>query len=96
MHHAHRFDGVSAVGGEVGFNRRHIDAVAPVAANKFGYEAEPFGHVVPEGGELAGLAHQYAVARRQGVDQCGFPRPGAGGRIDHHWLLRTEHRFDVR
>ena len=53
-----------------------IDAVAPVAGNELGREAELFRHVLPQRGELAGFAHQHAVACRQRVDQRGFPRAG--------------------
>ena len=56
---------------------RRIDAAAPVAGHEVDDEAELLRHRAPERREVAGLEHQHAVARRQRVDERGFPRAGA-------------------
>jgi hypothetical protein len=52
-------------------------------------------HLLPQGGEVAGLEHQHAVAGRQGVDEGGFPRAGARAGEDDDRPLGAEHRLQT-
>ena len=78
MHDAYRLDRVLGVGRQPRFDRGGIGAVAPVAGDELGHQAELLRHRVPQRREMSGLAHQYTVAGRQRVDERGFPRAGAG------------------
>ena len=53
-------------------------------------------HVAPQRGELAGLDHQHRVARRQGVDERGFPRAGARAGIHHDRPGGLKHALQAR
>src|SRR5690348_1590410 len=75
---ADRLDAMLAVGRELLAQLRRIDAMPPIAGDELDVEPEPRRHLAPQGGEMPGLDHQYPVARRQGVDERGLPRPGAG------------------
>ena len=94
MHHHHGLDGVRLVVGQFRRDRRRIDAMAPVAGNEIHLHPPARRQLLPQSGELAGLGHQHAVAGRQSVDDCRFPRPGAGCRIDDHGAGCAEHRPD--
>src|SRR5580700_2128149 len=50
-----------------------ITAGAPIGGDEFGPEAELDRHVLPQGGELAGLDHQHAVPGGERVDQGALP-----------------------
>jgi len=56
-------------------------------------EAELGRHLVPQRGEMAGFEHQDALARRERVDERGFPGAGARGGIDHDGRAGLEHFF---
>jgi hypothetical protein len=75
-------DGVHPVQGEAGADRLGVGAVPPVAGDQLDLEAEAGGHACPECGEVAGLAHQHAVAGRERVHQRRLPGSGARVRID--------------
>src|SRR5262249_18522154 len=51
--------------------------------------------LLPQRGEMTGLAHQHAVAGRERVDERRFPGAGSRGRVDHYRLLRLEHRLEA-
>ena len=70
---ADRLDLVRAVGRELFFDLRRIDAVPPIAGHKVDFEPEPPGHRPPQAREMAGLEHQHPVARRQRVRQAPPP-----------------------
>ncbi len=84
VHGEHGLEGVRAVLGQFRLDERGIDAAAPVAGNEIDHEAEPFGHRAPQRGEMSGLEHQHAVARRQRIDERRLPGTGAGCRVDDH------------
>ena len=94
----HRYcaDAVLLVGGEARLDRGRVGAVAPVAGDELDGEAEPLGHLPPQRGEVAGLAHQDLVARRQRVHQRRFPRAGSGRGIDDHRALGVEDALQAR
>jgi hypothetical protein len=79
MHNAYRLDRMLGIGGQPRFDRRGIGAVAPVAGDELGYQAELVRHRVPQRREMPRLAHQHAVAGGQRVNEGGFPCAGAGG-----------------
>ena len=95
VQYAHRLDLVRFVFAQLGFDGRGISTDAPIGRDELGLEAELHRHVLPQGGELAGLDHQHAVARRQGVDECRFPRAGAGRGVDDDRIRRLENRLDA-
>ena len=43
---------------------------------------------------MTGFERQHAIAGREGVDQCRFPRPSAGRGIDDDRTTGAENRFD--
>ena len=86
----HRLERVRAILGELGLDERRVHAAAPVAGHELDHEPELLGHRPPERGEVAGLEHQHAVARRQRVDEGGFPRAGARSGVDHDRALGLE------
>ena len=75
--------------GEPRLDRAGIDAVAPVARDDLGLQAELLRHPAPERREPAGLEHQDAVAGRERVDERRFPGAGARGRVDDDRLLAS-------
>ncbi|MNR09536.1 hypothetical protein D3C85_1257410 [compost metagenome] len=87
---------MAAVLGQPGADGGGIHAVAPVAHQEFGIQAELVGHLLPQRGEVAGLEHQHAVARGERIDQRRFPRARSGCRIDHNRLGGLEDLADVR
>src|SRR5687768_17481693 len=89
VHHAHRLDAFIGIGAQLLLDRVGIGAAPPVAGDEFHLEAELRRHLLPQRGEMAGLVHQHAVARRQRVDERRFPGAGAGRGIDHHFALRA-------
>src|SRR3546814_20645110 len=62
MDDADRLDLVRLVGAQAGFDGGRIGADAPVGSNEFRLQAELERHVLPQGGEMAGLEHQHLVA----------------------------------
>ena len=95
MEHAHRLDLVGLVFPQLRLDDRGVGTGAPVGRNEFRLEPELDRHVLPQGGELAGLDHQHAVAGRQGVDQGGFPGAGAGRGIDDDRVRGLEDGLDA-
>ena len=91
MDDAHRLDGVCLVFPQLRLDCRRIGATPPVGRDELRREAELDRHLLPQGGEVAGLEHEDPVAGRERVDQRRLPSAGAGGRIDHHRLLGLEH-----
>ena len=65
-----------------GLDIRGIGAVAPVAGQEVDLDAPARRHLPPQGGEMAGLDHQYLVAGRERVDDRGLPGARARGRKD--------------
>ncbi len=94
VHHHHRLDAMIAVGGELGFERGGIDAMAPVARHEIDLEPVPLGHHLPQIGEMPGLERQHAVARRQRVENGRFPRPGARRGIHQHRARAAQQAFE--
>ncbi len=91
VHDAHCLDRVRAVLRQTRLDRCRIGAVPPVAGEELHLEPEPVGQAPPERGELAGLVHQHAIARRQRVDQRRFPRAGARRGIDDDRMPGLKH-----
>ena len=91
MDDAHSLDLVRAVAAQHFLDLRRIDAVPPIARHELDLDAEPSGHLPPQGRELPGLEHQHFVARRQRVDERRLPRSRARGRIDDHRAAGLEH-----
>ena len=87
----HGFDGPVPIFGELRQDDAGVNAVTPVAGYEIHLETQPHRHVPPQRGEVAGLEHQDLVARRQGIHQRGFPRPGSRRRINHDRARRLEH-----
>ena len=77
VHDAHGLDLVRLVLLEPRLDRVGIGADAPVGRQHLGLQAEPLGHVPPQHGELARLDDEHVVARRQRIDEAGFPRARA-------------------
>ena len=90
----HGLDRVAGVGGEALLHGLRRDAVAPVAGHEVDLEAELAGHLLPQGGEVAGLEAEDAVTGRERVDERRLPGAGAGRRVDDHRLRRAERRLD--
>ena len=40
---------------------------------------------------MSGLRHQHVIARRERVDECGFPGAGSGSGVDDDVGLRLEY-----
>ena len=91
VHHAHGLDGVLPVGLQALVDLRGVDPAPPVAGDPLDVQAQPFGDLLPESREVAGLEHQDAVAGREHVDEGRLPRPGARGGIDDHRPRGAEH-----
>ena len=89
VHDAHRLDALVGVGAQLLLDRLGIGAAAPVAGDELDLEPELRRHLLPQRGEMAGLVHQHAVARRERVDERGFPGAGARRGIDHDFALRA-------
>ena len=95
----HRPDAVGVVLGERPLDLRGIRAMAPVTGEDHRVESQAASQAGPESGEVACLGHEDLVARIEGVDQRGFPGPGArGGKDDdrgpglEHGLAAFQHR----
>ena len=101
VNHAHRADFSAAIGTQPLLDRFRIGAMPPVARQKLDLQSQARRHLLPQHGEVAGLVHQHAFARRERIDERCFPRAGPGGRVDHHCTLAglehalhaSEHRF---
>ncbi len=96
VHDHHGLDLVLAIGGELRLDLLDIGAAAPIGRQELDVELEFFGNAAPQHRELAGLGHQHLVARRQRVDDRGFPGAGARRRIDDDRLLGAEDALDTR
>ncbi len=86
---------VRAILGQLGLDDRRIDAAAPVAGHEVDHQAELLGHRPPQRREMARLEHQHAIARRQRVDERGFPGAGARRRVDHDRPRGLEDRLQA-
>ena len=95
MQDADRLDLLGLVVAQPGFDRFWVGAVAPVAGDEFGLEADAISHFLPQRRELAGLDHQHLVARRQRVDERGFPGAGSGRGIDDDRVRGLENGLDA-
>ena len=73
-----------------------VGAVPPVAGKEVDGQRQPLGELVPQRGEVAGLGHQHAIARRQRVDERRFPRAGARRRVDDDVAARSGTRASCR
>ena len=96
VHDAHGLDLVLAVGGKLRLDLLHVGAAPPVGRQKFDVELEFLGDAAPQHRELAGLGHQHLVARRQRIDDRGFPGAGSRRRIDDDRLLGAEDALATR
>jgi hypothetical protein len=76
-------DVVPAVLAESRFERVRIDAVPPVARHDLDVEPEPARDLHPVPGKLPNVESEDTIARRQRIDQGGFPGAAARGRKDH-------------
>src|SRR5437762_6160324 len=52
-----------------------LDTLAPATGDEDHVQAELPGHLRPQASEMPGVEGQHAVARRQRVDERGFPGP---------------------
>ena len=95
VHDAHGFDRVLAVLVEPRLDGRRIGAAAPIGRNDFGLQTELRRHLLPQRREPARLGHEHAIARRQRVDERGFPRTRARRRVDDDVRLGLEDRLDL-
>jgi len=95
VHDAHCLDLVLPVLVQARRYLRRIDAMSPVAREKFGIEAQAFGQSFPQCRKVAGFVHQHLVARRQGVDQSRLPSASARRAINDHRAFRLEDFPDV-
>ena len=84
MNDADRADLFAFVGFERGLDRGRIGAASPVGLQKDRLESKALRHFAPERCEPACARHQNRVARRQRIDERGFPRARAGGGKDDH------------
>ena len=63
VNHAHGLDRMTCVFRETLLDGRGVGAVPPVAGQEFSDQPQAGREFLPEHGELAGLAHQDAIAR---------------------------------
>src|SRR5579859_7725921 len=68
-----RLDLVPGVRGQLLVDLAGLDTPAPVAGSDVDVQAELPGHLSPQGGEMPSVEGEYAVARRQRVDERGLP-----------------------
>ena len=92
MDHHHRLDRVRPVRRECRLDDVRGRTAAPVPWDELDLEAQARRHLSPQRRKLAGLGHEHPVARRERVDDGGFPRAGSGGGIDHHRACGPEDR----
>jgi hypothetical protein len=95
VQHADRLDFMRLVLAQMLFDFCRIGAGPPIAGNELGFESELLRHGFPLRRELAGLDHQYPVARRQRVDERCFPRTCAGRGVNDHRIGGLEDRLDA-
>src|SRR6185437_1390948 len=87
MDDEHGLDLVRLVGGEPRLDLGDVGAAAPVGVQEFEVELEFLGDALPQHRELAGLGQKHLVARRERIDDGGFPGAGARRRKDDDRLL---------
>jgi len=95
VHDRDGFDRVRAIVAQPRRDRVGVDAVPPVARDHLDFQAEPACELAPQRGELPGLDHQHAIARRERVDQRRLPRAGSGSGVDHDRTRGREDRLDL-
>src|SRR6185437_10138362 len=78
------FDGVALIGGQPALRLGRVDRMAPIARHELDLQPMSLGHDAPQRRELPGLEGEHLVARRQRVEQRGFPGAGARGGKDRH------------
>ena len=76
-----------------GFERRRIDAVAPVSRHDLHVESQPARDLGPASRELSDVEGEHAIARRQRIDQGRLPGAGARRGKDHHGRGGLENRL---
>src|SRR6266699_2253228 len=83
VHDKHSFNAVIAVRSKPCFQFRGRSSLAPVPWNVVDLDAELFRNQAPELREMSCLEQQYAIARRQCVDNSRFPGPRPRCRINY-------------
>ncbi len=96
VHDAHRLDRVLRIRDESRLDGGGRNTMAPIPGQEFDGKAQPGGELVPQHGEVTGLGHEHAVARRQRVDERRLPRAGSRRRIDDDGAVRLEHFLHPR
>src|ERR1700693_915003 len=92
VNYHHGFETMIFVVRQTRFNIGRHCATAPVAVEVFHLDTEIFSYLAPEPREVAGLEHQYAVARRECVDESRFPSAGPGARVNYNVTFRLKDR----
>ena len=83
----HRLDLVFLVGGQALGDLRDVGTLALVGRDQLDLDVEMVSHLGPALGEVAGLDHQYGLARREQVGQRRFPGAVAGRGIHEEVLV---------
>ena len=83
----------AAVGTQPVLDGLRVDTAAPVGLEKLGLDPKLVRHFLPQGGKMAGLDHQHALALVDQVGKRRFPGAGARRRIDDHRRVGLENRF---
>ena len=94
MYDADGFYIVRDIAGECIPDSGGIGAVPPVRRNDLRIDAKTSGNLLPQEGKMAGLAHQYLVTCRQGIDQRRFPGAATGCGVDDYRLFGFEYRLE--
>ncbi|OIQ67001.1 hypothetical protein GALL_514240 [mine drainage metagenome] len=90
MNDHHGLDLVRPIGGKSRLDLVHVGPAPPVGWQEFDVELEFLGDAAPQHRKLAGLGQQHLVARRQRIDERGFPGAGARRRKNDDRLLGAE------
>src|SRR5262245_1904143 len=88
-------DLLALVFAQPGLNRGGISTDTPVRGNELRNEVDFFGHLFPKRRELAGFHHQYLIAGRKRVDECGLPGAGACSSVNDHRIGSLEDGLDA-
>src|SRR5215813_2238925 len=94
MDDPHCLDGMCFVLRQPRFRLGGCCAATPVSGNIIHLYSHAPDNVAPQIGEVSGLKHQHAIARRKSVDDSGFPGACSGSRIDHNRAAGLKNRAE--